>query len=436
MKKLYLFLFVWVFVFCSCKKEGDTFAPQITISKPFENEQFSYSDQVNVVGTVCDDRKLTSIDVNITDEAFVNVASSPTIYPVNSCYDLNVNIPINNSSLLSGNYYVVVTASDGINTSRKFVEIKISAVTKKLNYLLVVSKNGNQIRMNKIDSTNTVSVVKEITSDYCGSAVSSDAQQFYIAGHYNGDVQVFSTIDWQSMWNIPCIVSPPFPYFEAIEVHDKMLYVSYSSGKFEVYNAAGSINTLRVIDNAYFPTRFTPVDDLLLTYERSPSEMVRQLVVYYVPSYSIQQKMLLNCELHDIYKKDDNHCIMFSNYNNYATIDLYTISNHTFWSASTLLGSNIISTAQVDATDYLYIEHNTNYSDYTVNWFNYNYPGGFPLYYAQNIGNLAFDETQSNYYISEDYHYVKQFVFPNHDVVSSVYIPDTIINILPVYNKD
>jgi len=278
--------------------------------------------------------------------------------------------------------------------------------------------------------------VKEITSDYCGSAVSSDAQQFYIAGRYNGDVQVFSTINWQPLWNIPCIVSPPFPYFEAIEVHNKMLYVSYSSGKFEVYNDAGSINELRVIDNAYFPTRFTPVDDKLLTYEQSPSDMVRQLVVYYVPSYSIQQKTLLNCEIHDIYKKDDDNCIMFSNYNNYATIDLYTISTHTTWSASTLLGSQIISAAQIDPTDYLYIEKNTSYSDNTLNLFNYNNPGGYPLYDGQNLQNLVFDETQNNYYISENYHYVKQFVFLNNTPVSSVYIPDTIINILPVYNKD
>ena len=211
-------MYIVLYMLSSCKKNIDTFAPQITITIPTENQQFSVMDSIHVIANVCDDRKLQTIDITVTNLSFVTVLSSPTISPVNNCYDINQSLPINDIFLTSGFYYLIINASDGINVTRKFQKIYISTLPKRLKYVIVVTKNGNTLGIHKIDSTHTVSLINTLTQDYCGSAVSSNAQLFYIAGRYNGDVSVYSTQDWTLQWDIPVIVSPPFPYFEAIEV--------------------------------------------------------------------------------------------------------------------------------------------------------------------------------------------------------------------------
>jgi hypothetical protein len=429
-KLLYLILSIVVLGCTSCKKQSDTAGPQITITKPYQNQMFYMYDDIAVRANICDDHNISTIEVSVTDESYTTVMIAPTIYAENNCQDVSLSIPINNIYLPSGFYYLVIRASDGSNETKKFLKIHITTLPKKLKYLIVVSKNAGQINISKIDSTNTLIPLKSLTTDYCGSAVSSDAQQFYIAGRYSGDVSVFSTIDWQLQWSIPVIVSPPFPYFEAIAVHNKQLYVSYRQGKFEVYNAAGSIRAQRTIDEGNYPTKFTPFDDFLITYERSPSESIKQMVVYYTPSYSIQQENYINFSIRNIFNKDKDNCIVFCNYADHATIALYTISTHTFWNSYTIPSGNIISVASIDKTNFLYISNNNVY------WYSYQNTSSVSVNSGLNIQHLVYDETTEEYYFSEDYHTVKKYIFLHSGLQSSVYVPDTILNILPVYNKD
>lgn len=428
--KLYIIISVVTIAFNSCKKETDTIGPQITLSKPYENQQFVMYDEIPVVGNVCDDRKLSTIDISITDEMFVTVVSSHTIFPENNCYELNTSIPINDIYIPSGYYYLLVRASDGVNETRKFQKIYITTLPKKLKYMIVVSKDEGDIIISKIDSTFTLTHLKTLTMDYCGSAVSSNAQQFYIAGRYKGDVSVFSTIDWELQWTIPCIENPPFPYFEAIDVHNKMLYVSFREGKFQVYNPNGSIRAQRIIDNAYYPLKFEPFDNYLVTYERSASAMVRQMVVYHVPSYALQQRLQINFEIHDIFNRNEEQCFVFCNHVNYSTVKLYNLPTHSFWDAYTEMSGNIVSVASVYADNFLYACNGVVY------WYDYQNTSSFPMYSGQNVNHLVYDETTNHYYFSEDYHTIKQYLFPQSPMQASVFVPDSILNIIPVYNKD
>jgi hypothetical protein len=293
-----------------------------------------------------------------------------------------------------------------------------------------VSKNDGQINISKIDSTNTLTQLKTLTTDYCGSAVSSDAQQFYIAGRYTGDVQVYSTIDWQLQWSIPCIVSPPFPYFEAIDVYNKMLYVSYYGGKFEVYNATGSIRALRAIDNGYYATLFMPVGDYLITCEQNPAAMTKNLVVYYVPSYVIQQKYILNYEVQSIQNLNNEKGLLFCNHYNSCSFNVVDIAGQSLTEIATLNFYPFTSVAHLTDNEFLYIGANG------VFIYNYPTPSSIAFNYGNHIDHLVYDETSMAYYFAEDYHTVKKFILPYSDLQASVNVPDTIINLLPVYNKD
>jgi len=427
---LYLILYVVVFACPSCKKETDTFGPQISISKPYENQQFGVYDEISVVANICDDRKLASIDISIVDEEFITMMTTQTIYPENNCYDANISIRINDISIPTGDYYVLIRASDGVNETKKFQKIYITTLPKKLKYLIVVSKNAGQVNISKIDSTNTLILLKTLTTDYCGSAVSSTAQQFYIAGRYKGDVEVYSTIDWQLQWSIPCIISPPFPYFEAIDVHKKMLYVSYRGGKFEIYNEYGSIRAQKAIDNGNYALLFRPVGNYLVTYERSVSEMSKNLVVYYTPSYTVRLKYNLNYEISNIQSLSETEGLLFCNHLTNSPIKVVDIDGQTITDIATYNAYPINSVVHVFQKEYAFIAANSI--------FYYSYPdlNPFGFYNAANISHLAYDEINNFCYFSEDFHQVKKFSFPFANLQTIATMPDTIINILPVFNKD
>jgi len=427
---LYLIMYIVLYMLSSCKKNVDTFAPQITITTPTENQQFSVMDSIHVIANVCDDRKLQTIDITVTNLSFVTVLSSPTIHPVNNCYDINQSLPINDIFLTSGFYYLLINASDGVNVTRKFQKVYISGLPKRLKYVIVVTKNGNTLGIHKIDSTHTVSLINTLTQDYCGSEVSSNAQLFYIAGRYNGDVSAYSTQDWTLQWNIPVIVSPPFPYFEAIDVYDGMLYVSYRQAKFEIYNELGNIQTSCAIDYGNYPMNFLPTGNFLITYERSPSASVKQFVIYFKTSYAIFQKLTIPFEVQSLFPKDDDHSIVFTNYNNQGTIKLFTISTHNFWDAYTVSSGAITSVACIDANNYLYATSTGFY------WYDYQNTSSVLLSAPVNPQLIVYDETESNFMIASDYHTFKTLSFPASNLQYSLNFADSIINILPVYNKD
>ncbi|HNX06675.1 MAG TPA: hypothetical protein PKL96_03765 [Bacteroidales bacterium] len=430
MYKGWLILLAALLFFCSCTKNNDTSAPSINIVSPLENQLFQVGDTVQLIADICDDRQLNYVSIRIVNSDYISATPALTFYPENNCTDINHGIPIGNMMLESGAYYVLVTAFDGTNTTNEFRKIGINAVEKRLSYILVLAKNDDQLNVYKIDSLNTVSQVKTIHTDYCGSAISNNARQFYIAGRYTGDVSVFSINNWQLQWNVPVIENPPFPYFEAIDVYNGSLYVSYREGMFHIYNETGSIVASHVTENGEYPLVFLPFKDYLITYEVSPGSSQKHLMAYFVPSFSIYKKIPINFEILKIFPMNENECLLFCNYGGHGVIKLFSLTTGSVTDMYNFTNGLFTDVTQMEPTQYLFS------SDAAIWHFSYDYKGISLLINAQNPQNLVFDETEGCYYFSENYFTVTKNRFLPSETLGSFTFQDTIINILPVYNRD
>mgnify|MGYP003800093463 CR=1 FL=1 len=428
-RKLFLLLLPFVFIY-ACSKEGDTYSPQVSISSPFENQLFAVDDIINVKANVCDDRKLEYVSVKLLNDDMTPVSASQTVYPENNCTDINLDLNFENVLLPTGTYYVLVSASDGVNVANEFRKISIKGLDKKLKFVLVLTKNDGTVTINKIDSLNNVTQVKTVTTDYCGAAVSSDAQQFYLAGRYTGDVSVFSMYDWQPQWNVPIIVNPPFPYFEAIDVYNSYLYVSYREGMFHIYNESGNIVASHVIENGEYPQVFLPVKNYLVTYEVSPGSSQKHLMAYFVPSFSTYKKIPVTYEILKIFPMSEDECLLFCNDGDQSVIKLFSLVTGSVTDMYYFTSGLFTDVTQMESTQFLF-------SSETAIWhFSYDYKG-FSLWIdAQNPQNLVFDETEGCYYFSENYlNLVKKRFWPS-ETIGLYSFQDTIIDILSVYNRD
>ncbi len=430
MNKGWLFFLLAVLFFCSCNKNNDKSAPQINITTPHENQIFQVGDTVQLIAGICDDRQLDYVSIRIVNTDYVPVTPAQTFYPENNCTDINHGIPIGNMMLESGTYYVLVTAFDGTNTTNEFRKISINAVDKRLKYILVLTIDGGQVTVHKIDSLNTISQVNTIHTDYCGSAVSNDVRQFYIGGRYFGDVSVFSLDNWQQQWQVPVIVNPPFPYFEALEVHNTNLYVSFREGRFAIYNQSGSILASRLIENGEYPLAFLPFKDYLITFETSPDGMQRHLLVYFIPSMAVYKKIFVNYDILKILPLNEEECLLFCNSGNLGMVKLFSLSTGDVTNKYVFTEGSFNGVAGIDGSQYLLLSGNE------IWYFSYSYKGFTQWATALNPRCLVYDHTEGCYYYAENQFLLKKNRLMPNENLNTYTFQDTIINILPVYNRD
>ncbi len=428
-KKLLILLIPLVFL-CSCKKDSDTEFPEISITDPYENQVFSVSDTIGVVASVSDNKNLDYVSVRIVNNEMAAVSAVRTFEPGDKTMNIALDMVVEDQLIPSGDYYIHITASDGENVTNEYKKINIHELEKRLRFVLVLTKNGADIAVNKIDSLGHVTQVKVLTSDYCGSAVSSDLQQFYIAGRYTGDVSVFNVNNWQLQWSVPVIVSTPFPYFEYLDVHNNRLYVSYREGLFKIFNETGGITALRVIENGEYPLEFLPVNDYLLTYEVSPDGMQRHVVAYFLPSFTIFRKIPVTYDVLKIFPCNNDECLLFCNNSGVGNVKMFSFLSGDISSRYTFNDGEFAGITAMSPVQYLVSSGNNIWN------FGYDYKGFISWSAAQLPGSLVYDGTEECYYYSENYLSVVKKHFLPLQTVATYNFQDTVINILPVYNRD
>lgn len=430
MYKVWLLLLPAILFFYSCDKNNDTSAPQINIASPLENQLFQVGDTVQLIAGICDDSKLNHVSFRIVNSDFVSATPAITIYPDNNCTEINHGIAISDMMLESGTYYVMVTAFDGTNTTNGYRKIGINAVDKRLSYILVLTKNDDQVTVHKIDSLNAVSEVKTIFSDYCGSAVSNDARQFYIGGRFTSGVSVFSLDNWQPQWQVPVVVNPPFPYFEAIDVHNMQLFVSFREGRFAIYDHAGNIIASRLVENGEFPKAFLPFKDYLITFETSPDGMQKHLLAYFVPSMAVYKKIFVNYDILKIFPCNAEECLLFCNSGNLGVVKLFSLSTGAVTDKYVFPEGAFDGVACIDGSQYLLISGNE------IWYFSYSQKGFTLWATAVNPRCLMYEQTEGCFYFAENQHQVRKNRLSPQENLGTYTFQDTIINILPVYNRD
>ena len=118
-KLLFLFLSLSV-VLLSCNKK-DEISPNIQITSPNEYSNHDVLDTLAVVGTISDNEQLEYVKLSLLNENNVTVASVITLFPETKEYSLNHEFIIDNILLESGDYNLLVTASDGENETREYI---------------------------------------------------------------------------------------------------------------------------------------------------------------------------------------------------------------------------------------------------------------------------------------------------------------------------
>ena len=145
------FLFL-LLVFSACR-EKDSVAPDVAILQPQEGAVFSVFDTVFITITAVDETDLASVSARLVNANFIAIGASVNVNINVSTNGGRAELVIDDKLIDTGDYYVLITATDGTNEQREFREIRISGLPKERRAVYFSSTNsGGSDIISRVDS--------------------------------------------------------------------------------------------------------------------------------------------------------------------------------------------------------------------------------------------------------------------------------------------
>jgi hypothetical protein len=238
-ENIFLFILLMACIQLSCEKTDDGTPPALHIFSPDDHDVFSVGDSIHVVGTVTHKFPVKSIKITLWDNFNVPVLDPLYVYPNDYGYNLDEMYPINDASLVSGIYILLIVASDGQNTTKVYRTLHITGVDRYFERLLAVGQpNTLKTIVYAVDTAGNYQNILDLPHGYSGSGISSGQRQLYMLKPEPSTMTAYNLDDIVEEYVYTA--SPPYPVFYDVYYHDQLTYVSSGNGNITGLNSTGS----------------------------------------------------------------------------------------------------------------------------------------------------------------------------------------------------
>ena len=427
MKKL-LFLFSsFSLALFSCKKK-DEISPYIQITSPNEYSNHNVLDTVAVVGTVSDNEHLEYIKISLLNENNITVASVVTLFPETNEYALNREFIIDNILLESGEYSLLVTASDGENETRRYIEITLNEAVRELTGILFAeTPSANSVEIKKIKPDLSVQQVAFAAGDFSSAEASSKNQAFYMAGSETGSLRAFEMFNNSEQWSVQANPLSGAPYFSDVYEDDGTLYVSFFDGILKAFDKYGTVKQ-QIDISGYNCFKIYKLGNYIFSEQQQIGTSNRRLVLYDASSAEEVQSVQLDMEIVAFCKRNDDNVFVFGNSGTQGYMKNYVISDNGFWEPHPMEPGKVLSAERIDDNSFLIGQEGTVYK-YTYN------PNSLTEYLPAVNASFIKYEPLNNLVILSQTSSVKFYNYNNASLVNSVTASSEIKSLSLLYNK-
>ncbi len=425
-KLLFLFLFLSLVIF-SCNKK-DEISPYIQITAPNEYSNHNVLDTLSVIGTISDNEQLEYIKLSLLNEYNIIVTSVVTLYPETNEYSLNREFIVDNILLESGEYNLLVTASDGENETRKYIAITLNeAETELIGILFVETPTFNTVEVKKIKPDLSVQQVAFAAGDFLAAVSSTRNQAFYMAGSETGSLRSFSMLTNSEMWSVQANPLSGAPYFSDVYEDDGTLYVSFFDGEIKAFDKNGTVK-LDILASGYNCYKVWKIDNYIFSEQQLIGTSDRRLFVYNASSGVEIQQTPLDVEVVKFFKRNDDNIFVFGNTGTQGYMKNYVISDNGFWEPHSLQNGKVFSAERIDDNTFLISQQN-GVSKYTYN------PNSLTDYLPSVIATSINYEPVNNLVFLSEANNVKLYNYSNAALLNSVTASTEIKSLSLLYNK-
>lgn len=414
-------------LFVSCNKEITT-SPEITVNSPLHNQAFEYGDTIFVNAVVKDEIPVISVSVSLVNEDKTEVSPQQ-----NQTFDQNEvtvskEIPLNDNTLQSGQYYVHIIAKNESNTRSFFLPIQITGIQHQWNGLFVVTRPSfEQIGIMLLDTNGEVNPFVSLNGDYLSSEMNSSYQQLVVCGYKTGDLTSIDVENKEIEWSVPNQSSNDNPYFYSLLLTENRILSAIRNSEINSYDFSGTLAYSYSLPGQRYAEKLLTSTERLYAQTTDISGGTSRLIQFYTGSSLTITDHTIAMTIKSWFWVDGK-LLVFANTGNTGRIYSYNYINNTF----TLLNntnSEIVNACQISITDYLVtcsdgIYHYKNTSANALN-----------LVISQSgVKNLVFDSIQQRIFFHKS-NTLYAYSYPDFQNVFESSSANEIVNIHLWYNR-
>ena len=412
-----------------CKKDKDTQAPVVKIISPNENQNFMVGDTIQLNFEITDDTKIESVNISIIDENQIPILPNFLLLNISNGSKLNQPIPIDNTAIASGNYFISIRVSDGKNEQTYFRKIYINELPLKRKAVFFISENSGQFQVNKIDSAFAIQFAYPLSGDFIGSAIDSKNKLLVTAGEFTGKLQSANTQGYSVNWSESPITSST-PYYRNISRGNDLNFVSYATGFIKGFDFTGAIKYTSTSDQGvYIPLKTGVSSKYILNEQTKVVGIGKKLVLYYYPSGIDKQEVNFTGDVVAIYPKKEDEFFVFYNVASIGKISIYSVSSNSItYTYSSPSLNRIISSLALSGNNFLVGTDNGIYS------FQYNPTNFIPFISSIKADKIKYDEANNEIIIAAKN---KMYFYDYASVLlqNTVTTADSICDLQVLYNR-
>jgi len=412
-----------------CETKTDSQYPEIEVSLPLSGSEFDFGDTIQFSALCSDDIQLNAIEIQLVDMDNKPMLQTLSMTPGKNPYAIAGEYIIGDPMLAGGMYQLRFKISDGINTTNKFVPVRINELIREFLYPVIVThpQSGKWL-VHKLQNDNVWKEIHSHTGDYAGSDVNSAASQFYICGIYLSDLTAIKLTDGNFLWSVKHSNHQSLRWFEGISFSYPLLYIPVSEGNIRGYNTDGKeIYKTAKFANAV-PKHSVLTKNYIVGAFRDNFSNDRFVVAFHNTGGAMIYNNFLNADVAELVTISGDRVLVFSNRDGQGEILLYNGSDNTLLVQHLFYEGTFRSAVAMDTENYII---STSAGIYRYQLSNNSLT---PFVSTHKNGVIACDNISQQVYAASG-RTLDVYSFPFASLTESYSLPDTIVDMHLVYNK-
>jgi len=411
---------------CKDKDEEET-RPKVQILSPPAFSIYNVGETIRVKASIYHDKPVKSVEVSLVNDNNIPMSTPVGLVPNQPTFEFEVNLVIDNLGLASGSYFVMVKASDEINSTRSFQPVAVTGIETELRRILVITRlNALKSNISLIDSVYNVTQILGISKEYVGSAVNSKNQQLY---YITPDPSLLMTFDLKDTildWEYSA--QSPYPIFEDVYFEDDMVYLASQNGNIMGLNHLGENKFGTVVHNDRVPQKIYKHNNLVICDQRTRSNFYRYFTLFFSATGAFANQHRTDLEVVEFFSRNDQEIIAFGNEAEQARVLIYTIDENNSSEPAIMPTGKVINAVQINENEVLLA---MDYGILLYNIINFQHFLAFDL---AHVSAMDYDPLNQFLCISVG-NEVMIYNYPGSGLLHTVTMDYPVLNLHLLYNK-
>lgn len=351
-RNIYFALLLGLLLLAACKKDENSSKPEISLYSPVEYASFYVGDTMPVVGRVAHNNMISSIKIVIKDKNTNPVTIPQFLYPNSYTYDLNFGYPIDANALESGMYTLVITATDGSNSSNLFRNIMITGEEKLFEAAVVITRPS--ILKTYVYSIGWDWELENILNTDFGfthAELSSRIRKLMLTKPNPSKLLAYDLDDIEEdEW---LAAEPPYPLFNDILYDDMLTYVASANGDIKGVNQLGSTVYVTPLNSDTIPYLLHRYQNYMLSYCERRGGPERFLTQHYMGTGVFRTTSKIDFSIVSMFSMETSGCILFGKHEEGCSIYEYHPDEPYLNKMRDLPAGNLIDVVDITSGNYL-----------------------------------------------------------------------------------